>query len=189
MLIHYVPMRQKTEFIQEMNFVHGLQMHHRIPRWQGFQRMSCETSQQVVGDEQSLEGQAELLTHAISENGILTPESNMYTIYKCYDENDAFVGVELISKNQEKPLIESPKSTVRKEGFQPNIQQSSKEIDILQSKSKINLFKDIDGTIRIGSKPKLTLSKGLYGEMIVGTGIAKESVKQFDKVLNSGKTK
>ena len=148
-----------------------------------------ETSQQVVGDEQSLEGQAELLTHAISENGSLTPESNMYTIHKCYDENDTFVGVELISKNQEQPLIVAPESTVRKEGIQSDIQQSGKEIDILQPNVKLSLFQDIDGTIRIGSKPKLTLKQGLNGELILGTDAAKESAKQFGKMLDIEKVR
>ena len=148
-----------------------------------------ETSAQVVGDEQSLKGQTELLKQAIIENGSLTSESNIYTVNKCYDENDKFVGVELISKNQEQSLIEAPESTQRKEGFQSSIQKSGKEIDILQPKTKINLFKDTDGTICIGSKPKLTISKGLNGELTVGIGTIKDSAKQFDKVLNNGKSR
>lgn len=130
----------------------------------------------------TLQGQIDLLSDAVSQNGLLTPERNNYTINKCYDIYNNFIGVELKSKNQEQPLMKAPEGTIRKENIGQDIQPTLEKIDFMPEMPKLRLYMDATGALREGTEPlKPTIIKGLDGELKFGSGIAKEAAEQVGK--------
>jgi len=137
-----------------------------------------QMGREVVGNEMTLQGQTDLLAEAVSENGLLTPERSNYTINKCYDIYNNFIGVELRSKNQEQPLIKAPEGTIRRESYG----QSQDNMNMLFDTPKLSLYIDASGVLREGIEPpKPTIIRSLNGELKMTDGFTKGAAEQISK--------
>jgi len=143
-----------------------------------------KTSQEVVGDDMTLDGQSDLLAKAITEEGILTKESATFTVNKCYDEQNHFVGVELLSKSQEQPLIKAPEETVSKVGHEAvESNKLDKIFDIFNPREKLNIYADVDGKLKFGEPEKYMITQGLDGEFKLEKATIKDIETPLEKII------
>lgn len=91
--------------------------------------------------------------------------------------------MELLSKNQEQPLIKAPEETVSKVGDEiAKLNNFEKNFDIFNPREKLNIYADVDGTLKFGVPEKYVITNGLDGEFKIEKMMNKDIENPIEKV-------